>query len=314
MSIHAVNARRVLLAAATALLAASCLSALPSSAAASYDYMYCNQLVAPFSACPSNSGSGYRSDNNAIFPGTLTRSVCEKLLRADNGALEERVCANNWANGSYAYSLSSWGIPTIGFSGNNSQWTHTNQGSTYVWTSLAARGVQSDAALREAAELNAPRYRLATVPAEGVPASAKRSIGALRSADAGKVAAISRINDEVALRTTTKKLCLSASITGGEISCQDYDKAVNGDLLAAAHCGKNVPDGVVVLYGVVPDGVNAVAVRDKAGTAIASGEVSSNTFRIEMATNVARAASTLNWSAKAVSKSLDGIVGADAGC
>jgi len=309
MSIHAVRVRRALLAALTGLLLAGGLSALPSTAAAvGISVTYCNQLVAPFSACPNYDGARFRSDNNSIYRGAQTRSVCQKVLFASDWSQAERICANNWATGTYAYYLSGMGWATLAFSGNNSQWTHTNEGETWVWAS-AARSATTDTQ-----KTDGPRLRLSTIPADQAPAFAQRSISALRSTDSGKVMAIARVNDQVTLRTTREKLCLSASITGGEITCQDYDKTVAGDLIAAVHCGKDVPDDTIVLYGVVPDGITAVSVLDENGASIARGDVSANTFRIDMARDVARAARSLDWGGKAGSKTLDGIVGADAGC
>lgn len=345
MSIHVANLRRALLVVSTAALLVGGLAALPSTAAAipSIDVVYCDAPTPPNSPCGTYHGPAFRSDNNSRFPGwRVSRSVCEKLLLGADWSLQERICGPDWVQGTYAYSLSSWGWSTIAFSGNNSPWTHQNVGSSIVWAygpnglrsapsgDSSQRDLLRQAALSAASsntgplkrgepvpleEVAAATERFPTVPAEKAPAAALRSISALRSAESGKVATINRVDDQVTLRTTAERLCLSTSATGGQITCQDYDKIGTGDMMAAAHCGLNVPANTVLLYGVVPDGVTAVTVTNTKGAAIATSDVTRNTYRVAMPTDVARGADSLRWSGKTdLTKSLAGIVGPDAGC
>jgi hypothetical protein len=58
------------------------------------DFFYCMHLVPPFTACDQFVGSIPAQGNRATYPGSGTVSVCEKVLRANDGTQISRRCAN----------------------------------------------------------------------------------------------------------------------------------------------------------------------------------------------------------------------------
>lgn len=276
--------RRGLLAALAALLVVCCLAAASSTALAGG---YCNIGVAPMSQCAQSSGVAQWKNNHAIYTGSGTVSVCQKEVAAAPyaGYQLSRTCGNSTASGYASDGWSGLGYNEDNVVGNNSAYAHTIAGITEPFYGFA-RQARGDSGLAEITGT--------TIAAEDAPAAARAQLGVLRGeSSAGRVATIAQPDDQIALRTTTKGICLDAAQVGGEITCQDYERTLTGGLLAAAICGPDQPAGAIVLYGVAPDAVSSVAAQTATGVEIATAPVTGNTFRLQLSTDEAAAAARL---------------------
>ncbi|MGN6187339.1 MAG: hypothetical protein ACTHOE_00440 [Conexibacter sp.] len=110
-------------------LAAMAVLALGSTAASATTTQYCNQLVAPMTACPATF-SGVANRNVAQYPGSGTVSVCERVNEY-NGLQISRRCANNYVDS--ALDLCPYtAIDMTLYAGNNSSFSHTIWGFNVV--------------------------------------------------------------------------------------------------------------------------------------------------------------------------------------
>ncbi|MDW5592978.1 hypothetical protein VSS74_01425 [Conexibacter stalactiti] len=267
-----------------ALLVVGCLAAASGTASAGY---YCNIAVAPMSQCASSSGVGRFTNNIAQYIGAGTVSVCQKETAVPPYAHQlSRTCGNNIAVGYHSDGWSGLGHYEENFVGNNSGYTHTILGGGDIYWGFARQARSSSSSLAEVTGT--------TIAAEDAPAAARARLGVLREEPtAGRVATLALPSDQISLRSTTKGICLDAAQVGGEITCQDYERTINGELLAASICGPDQPDASVVLYGVAPDGVSSVEVQTAEGAPVGTAAVTSNTFRLQLSTNDAAAAERL---------------------
>lgn len=110
-------------------LVALCALALGSGSAGATTTQYCNQLVAPMTACPATF-SGVANQNVAEYPGSGTVSVCERVNEY-NGSQISRRCADNYVDSGLdlcPYTA----IDMTLYAGNNSSYTHTIWGFNVV--------------------------------------------------------------------------------------------------------------------------------------------------------------------------------------
>jgi hypothetical protein len=296
------------------LIVVGLLAGAPGNASAAY---YCNIPVGAWSPCNSYV-DGRWSRNTAHYQGAGTVGVCEKtvLLSSDpalNGYVLSRICANNLATSSAADSWSWLGYNERAFVINNSRWTHTILAGTDPYGLYGYRA--SAATASDRSERATTEALGQTVAPSSLPRAIRSQLGALREASSdGRIATLTRPDDRVSLRTTADKLCLSSAQAGGEITCQRNELAIEGQLVAAAICGDDLPDDAIAIFGVVPDDVNAVKIVDGAGKSLGDGIVSGNTFRVQVPKTEAVDAAVIEWAGKKGAVSLAEIVPDDLGC
>jgi hypothetical protein len=122
-------ARRGVCAAACAFVAASAMLLGGAGVAGATTTQYCNQVVAPMTACPAVY-SGTTNQNIAQYPGSGTVSVCERATEY-NGLTVSRRCANNYVDS--AQDICPYtSIPMNLYAGNNSSWDHTIWGFSKI--------------------------------------------------------------------------------------------------------------------------------------------------------------------------------------
>lgn len=119
---------------ATAVVALT-VAAVPAIASAEYGN-YCKELVPAHTDCAINPGhswdywNGVFSQNYAYYSGSGTVNVCEHTYDRGNGATVSDNCANNSAEaGNQLVYYYEHGIELSGHAGNNSENTHTINGT-----------------------------------------------------------------------------------------------------------------------------------------------------------------------------------------
>ena len=103
-----------------------------ASSASAASFHYCGVLTPPRTACSqvADSNSAYFYDNQAIYPGSGTVSVCQKVYLYSTGSMISRRCANTIVG--TAGDLSPYaGRRMIAYVGNNSDYAHTIDGYAY---------------------------------------------------------------------------------------------------------------------------------------------------------------------------------------
>lgn len=272
-----------------------------TSSPARADVRYCGYLVPPFSACSQTSGWGVWSANIASFNGLDQRSVCSKQTMRD-GSVFHRVCAI-WQAMTNSHGITA---PLLGWVGNNSSWTHTIHGEAWSYTGLGASG---NAAASAAADLPQRPVAFETLSSE-----VRADVAALRAATGTKpVSTITRPDDHVTLRATAGKICLS-STAGRFATCGPERQAVAAGLRAVSVCAPGQSLDHIVIYGLVPDGVESVRVTGAAGDVIATGNAVANTFRVEVAKDRVEAGGHIRWSDGTGASTLASLLPEDLGC
>lgn len=271
-----------------AVLATLVLASFSSSATA---VPYCGIPVPAFSACSSTTGSHLITTNIAQYTGAGSISVCQKIQQG--AAIWERTCGIDYASNTGAPFYGYY----VGYVGNNSQWTHTING-TYHAADVAGRSAGSSAT--EVDTSAAP------------PAFAQRQLRAIR-AGGEAVTTIARPNDQVALRAGADRLCLESTLTNGA-TCQTYEKTVAGGLLMTGVCSPDLPADQIGVYGVAPAGYNTVKAVAANGSVIASTAVISNTFALLLNKGDAAQVDHFESVGTAGTRSLGNVIPPDLGC
>lgn len=276
-----------------------------SSANATFISVYCNISTPPKTACSVPSHVGPIPLNQAIYTGAGRSgvSVCEKTLQ--NGVLITRKCAFGSAT-----SYPNTGPGGQGWVGNDSPWWHTITG----WAEVNAPLPSAAAASNTSAQARVATAQKATaISRTAAPADVRAEVAALRSGSSSSVTTMVRPGDTVSLTTTRETLCLDSTRAAGG-SCQGYDAVEGGGLLVASICAPDQPKDVVVLYGVVPDGVAAVDAITIDGSSVARAAVAANTFELELGTADAGRVAEIRWTGRSGSKAVGDLIPDDVNC
>lgn len=233
-------------------------------------------------------------DNTASYAGLPAISVCQKVVRQSDGAQVSRTCANgstsvpSGALDFYSY----YGYLLMGYVGNNSGAAHTISGEAHDYIYA----------------------RAATTAVSPSSLSIPSNIGSMRTTDAndGSVTAFSASKMPVTLESTRRGLCVTAETAGR--ACLQPCAAGTGKLMGVSICNPGQPLDEVVVYGVVPDGVTAVAAKGADGSTLLTASVQSNTYRFSLSKSVVAGIESLSWVGRGGSSTLGDVIPNDLGC
>lgn len=275
MSMHLKSRRAAVLLAIATVVAYGGGSAIKptNSEAQQYIYVtYCDFLVAPYSAC-GDVLTGRYAQNGAFYNGSGTVSVCQRGYYGSTTI--SRTCANNYVFGGssdygYYYNNNLAVRLTVG---NNSSYRHTIEGRGYVPTSgrLAA-----DAAARSPETTDAPpttemqrRFAILAGSTSAEPRPARRTA-----------------SDEFAVSANAAgQMCISSNRFGLS-GCNSVENTIAGANQGIAICSSQLKQGTVAIYGIVPDGVQAVDLEGGSrGTQTAT--VTNNVYALELPASAA---------------------------